>query len=101
MDQTELMDRLFESFGEYEYWSLKAFKERLRQPESYLKEVLPMIADLVRSGPFSGQYRLRDENRARASELQVKEEAAPENDDDQDDNNNTGDDDAQMDDLPE
>lgn len=40
---------------------MKALRDRLRQPEAYLKENLESIAELARSGPQTGHYRLRPE----------------------------------------
>lgn len=76
MPRNELLDNLYECFSEYTFWSMKALKDRLRQPELYLKENLESIAELVRSGVQVGQYRLRPE--AQRQNFSVNEEAAPE-----------------------
>lgn len=81
MPRNELLDRLFECFGEFKYWSMRALRERLHQPEAYLKENLDSIAELVRSGQFNGNYKLRDDARKEAFNLEVKDEAAPEESD--------------------
>jgi transcription initiation factor TFIIF subunit beta len=36
---------------------MKALKQKTRQPEAYLKEVLPDIAQLIKSGTFSSNYK--------------------------------------------
>lgn len=63
--RNELLDVLFKLFEEYEYWSLKGLKGRTKQPESYLKEVLDEIADLIKKGPYSMKYSLKPEYRNR------------------------------------
>ena len=59
--QNELLDLLYECFQEYKYWSLKALKARVRQPEAYLKDTLLKIATLVKSGSFAMRYALNPE----------------------------------------
>ena len=61
MAQGDLQSRLFECFGQHEYWSMKAFREKLQQPEAYLKEVLDGIAVMNKSGPFNGKWSLKPE----------------------------------------
>lgn len=51
--RNELVDQLHMLFDEYMYWPMKSLKQRTRQPEAYLKEVLGDIAHLVKSGPFA------------------------------------------------
>ncbi|EHK99267.1 putative Transcription initiation factor IIF subunit beta [Glarea lozoyensis 74030] len=63
MPQNELLDRIFECFREFNYWSMKAFRGRLQQPEVYLRETLDRIATLHKSGPFASHYSLKPENR--------------------------------------
>ncbi|BFZ55057.1 hypothetical protein PYCC9005_002095 [Savitreella phatthalungensis] len=58
-----LMDMIFKCFEEYEFWSLKAFKHQLKQPESYLKEVLEGIAVLHKRGPNTGKWQLKQETK--------------------------------------
>jgi transcription initiation factor TFIIF subunit beta len=52
----ELLDLLHSLFDEYEYWSMKALKTRTKQPEQFLKEVLPELAHLVKSGSFASHW---------------------------------------------
>jgi transcription initiation factor TFIIF subunit beta len=63
MAQNELLDKIFECFREYNYWSMKAFRAKLEQPEAYLRETLEKIAVLAKSGPFSAHWSLKPENR--------------------------------------
>ncbi|GME79560.1 unnamed protein product [Ambrosiozyma monospora] len=63
MDKDKLMKLLFSMFNEYDYWSLKAIREKTNQPEAYLKECLENIAVMERGGTFSLTYRLKDEYR--------------------------------------
>ncbi|KAF4555370.1 TFIIF beta subunit-like protein [Elsinoe fawcettii] len=93
VSQTELMDMLTECFKEYRYWSLKALKGRLKQPEAFIKSEVERIATLIRSGPFTGQWKLRPEYEATLTggTKDVKEEAAEEFEDDDDDEDDEGD----------
>ena len=59
--QNELLDLLHKCFQEYKYWSLKALKARVRQPEAYLKETVLKIASLVKTGTFAMNYTLNPE----------------------------------------
>jgi transcription initiation factor TFIIF subunit beta len=61
MSQTDLLDRIYKCFGKYKYWSLRALRNELKQPETFIKETLESIAVLVRSGDFAMNYKLRDE----------------------------------------
>ena len=68
-------------FKEYEFWPLKALKERTKQPEAYLKQTLEMVAYLVRSGPHAATWHLRSDSTMKGqddiqSSGQVKDEGA-------------------------
>lgn len=56
-----LLDALDKCFRRYKYWSLKALRNELHQPEAYIKQTLENIAVLVRSGDFAMNYMLRPE----------------------------------------
>lgn len=71
MPENELLDRLFRAFSEYNYWSIKALKAQIPQPEVYLRATLDKVATLNKTGRFANQWCLRDGFRASA-------EAAPE-----------------------
>jgi len=77
MPQNELLDRIFECFRRYNYWSMKAFRAELQQPEVYLRETLDKIATLAKSGRFATMWSLKPENKIANYE---GEEAAPETD---------------------
>lgn len=81
MPQNELIDLIYQCFREYKYWPFKALKVRLRQPESYLKQTLEMVAHLVKSGDFAMTWELkpeaRESNYANAMYTQAKEELPP------------------------
>lgn len=105
ISQEDLLDALNQCFKEYRYWSLRALKQRLHQPEAYIKSVVEKIATLIRSGTFSMQYRLNPEyeRSLNIDDARVKEEAAHEDeadDDEDDDLDDEGDDfeDVKMDD---
>lgn len=94
VSQDELLDMLTECFKEYRYWSLRALKQRLKQPEVFIKGVVEKIATLIRSGPFTGQWRLKPEYEAtvQGTGTDVKEEAAEEMEVEEDDDDDEGDD---------
>lgn len=80
------MDAIFRAFEEYTYWPLRVLKERLQQPEAYLREVLSKIAFQAKSGVHMMEWQLRPEYRmstyADARDFsQAKDEAAPEDQD--------------------
>jgi transcription initiation factor TFIIF subunit beta len=58
MPQNELLDKIFECFRRYKYWSMKALRAELQQPEAYLRETLEKVAVLAKSGPFATQWSL-------------------------------------------
>lgn len=60
--QNELLDLLFQCFREYKFWSMKALRERVKQPEAYLRETLEKIADMPKSGRFAMRWTLKPEN---------------------------------------
>lgn len=83
MPKNDLLDLLFRLFEEYEYWLMKGLKERTRQPETYLKELLEEIANLIKKGPYTSKYNLKPEyKRLRDAERAAR--AEPERDDDDD-----------------
>lgn len=98
MPKKDLLDLLFRLFEEYEYWSMKGLKERTRQPETYLKESLELIANLIKKGPYTSKYNLKPEyKRLRDAERAARlGEAAG---DDNDNDNKDDDDDVEMEDI--
>ncbi|KAI1197556.1 transcription initiation factor IIF, beta subunit-domain-containing protein [Nemania serpens] len=61
LPQSELRDRIFQCYDQYAYWSLKAFKQALRQPEAWLRENLEELAVLHKSGRFANYWELKAE----------------------------------------
>lgn len=61
MEPQALNDAIFASFRRYRYWSLKALRNELKQPETYIKSMLETIATLIRSGDFAMTYQLKPE----------------------------------------
>lgn len=59
MPRNELLDLLWACFRRYKYWSMKALRAELRQPEAYLREVLEDIADLPKSGKFAMNWTIK------------------------------------------
>lgn len=92
MPQNELLDLIYECFKEYRYWPMKSIKDKLNQPEAYLRSTLEMVAVLVKLGPHSGTWQLRQDAQLSAYEGAqmsdgVKDEAAPEIGDGEDSDN--------------
>lgn len=59
--ENQLLDEIAKCFSEHRYWSVKAFRGRIPQPEAYLRESLDKIAVLHRSGPFANHWSLKPE----------------------------------------
>lgn len=77
MPQNELLDRIFDCFKRYNYWSMKALRAELQQPEAYLRETLEKVAVLAKSGRFATQWSLKPENKI-ANYDAMADAAAPE-----------------------
>lgn len=82
MPQNELLDMIYDCFKRYNYWSLKALKAELNQPEAYLKQTLEKVALLVRQGTHAMTWQLKPESKLAAyadAQLyeEVKDEVAP------------------------
>ncbi|PVF93648.1 winged helix DNA-binding domain-containing protein [Serendipita vermifera] len=60
MAKNDLLDALFHHFRQKTHWSIKELRQKVQQPEVYLREVLNEIAVLERSGPNNGMYRLTE-----------------------------------------
>jgi transcription initiation factor TFIIF subunit beta len=99
LEKAQLLDAIQQCFREYQYWSLKALRNRLHQPEAYIRETLDEIATLVKSGDFVQNYKLKPDY-VRLNELQasmVKEEMAPvKSETDEGTGDEMGDDDDEM-----
>jgi transcription initiation factor TFIIF subunit beta len=62
MPENELLDRIFQCFQDYKYWSMKTLKKNLEQPETYLRQTLEKVANLHKSGTFANRWSLKPEN---------------------------------------
>jgi transcription initiation factor TFIIF subunit beta len=56
-----LIDALGDCFAEFTYWSMKALRAKIPQPEVYMREVLDRFAVLHRSGRFANQWSVKPE----------------------------------------
>lgn len=74
MSEHELRDAIFLAYKEFSYWSMKAFKQRLNQPEAWLRENLEQLAVLHKAGAFANHWELKPEYK---QGLQSVEGAAP------------------------
>ncbi|KAJ5765724.1 hypothetical protein N7520_005283 [Penicillium odoratum] len=59
--QNELLDKIFDCFRQYQYWPFRSLKNKLQQPEAYLKQTLEMVAHLIKSGDHSMTWQLKPE----------------------------------------
>lgn len=84
IERSALLDILFKLFEEYPYWSLKGLKERTKQPEVYLREVLDSMAVLNKSGPYAMKYSLQQEYKQLSNQQGAQEEDDGADDDDDD-----------------
>ncbi|KAK6842650.1 Transcription initiation factor IIF subunit beta [Apiospora arundinis] len=60
LDKGPLIDALCACFRKWRYWTMKAFKQQLNQPEAWLRENLETIATLHKSGAFANHWELND-----------------------------------------
>lgn len=77
MAENELFDQINRCFSEYNYWPMKALRNRLRQPEAYLRETLDKVAVLIRTGAFANNYALKPEFRELLAKQQPTGNALP------------------------
>ncbi|RDA93091.1 hypothetical protein CP533_4114 [Ophiocordyceps camponoti-saundersi (nom. inval.)] len=82
--KNQLLDLIFDCFRHYQYWSMKALRQKLQQPDSYLRQVLEEVAVLHKSGRFANHYGLSDAYKDKAGD-DAKEEAADDGGDGDDD----------------
>ncbi|RYP73727.1 hypothetical protein DL771_003440 [Monosporascus sp. 5C6A] len=75
LSQSELRDRIFQCYDRFNYWSMKAFKQTLNQPEAWLRENLEELAVLHKTGRFANHWELKPEYKR--GNLQGVESAAP------------------------
>lgn len=88
VSREELIDMLHLLFDEHQYWPMRAIKGRTKQPESFLKEVLPSIAQLIRSGVFNGLWQrmeVYNQNRKLGAESQPDFQPDSESEDEMED----------------
>lgn len=60
-EEQRLIDALEVAFSEYTYWSMKALRAKIPQPEAFLRETLDRFAVLHRSGRFANQWSVKPE----------------------------------------
>ncbi|KAL9130051.1 MAG: hypothetical protein Q9217_001655 [Psora testacea] len=82
MPRNDLLDLIYQAFQEYTYWPFKVLKDRVQQPEVYLKSTLEMIAFQAKSGSHMMEWQLKPEAKigtyAEAGAFDAaKDEAAP------------------------
>ena len=59
--ENQLLDEIARRFSEHKYWSIKAFRAKIPQPEAFIRECLVKIAVLHRSGTFANHWSLKPE----------------------------------------
>jgi len=77
MPRDQLLDKIFAIFRQWKYVPMKGFRERLRQPEAYIKETLEPIADLAKSGQFAMNWSLKPENLSASEQAYATAGIAP------------------------
>ncbi|KAF4979038.1 hypothetical protein FZEAL_4713 [Fusarium zealandicum] len=82
--ENQLLDLIFECFRQYQYWSMKALRQKLQQPDQYLRQVLEKIAVLNKSGRFANHYCLSDAYRDKGGAESKEAAAEPVDDEDED-----------------
>lgn len=60
---------IHDKFKKYRYWSLKALKAEVNQPEAYLKQTLELVSHLVRNGPHAMTWELNQDSKLGSYEL--------------------------------
>ncbi|KAI0387518.1 transcription initiation factor IIF, beta subunit-domain-containing protein [Hypomontagnella monticulosa] len=61
--KAELRDQIFRCFEQFNYWSMKAFKQTLNQPEAWLRENLEEVAVLHKTGRFANHWELNADHK--------------------------------------
>ncbi|KAK2740750.1 hypothetical protein FQN57_005982 [Myotisia sp. PD_48] len=81
MPQNELLDLIYGCFRRHKYWPFKSLKAELKQPETYLKQTLEIVAHLVKTGDFAMTWELKPEARESnyADVMIAKPDVAPTN----------------------
>lgn len=59
--ENQLLDEIAKCFSKHKYWSMRAFRGVIPQPEAYLRECLDKIAVLNRTGVYANQWSLKPE----------------------------------------
>ncbi|KAI1412154.1 transcription initiation factor iif [Hypoxylon sp. FL1857] len=77
LPKSELRDKLFQCFERYNYWSMRAFRNELNQPEAWLRENLEEIAVLHKTGPFANQWELNQDHKRALNLLRADGAVAP------------------------
>ncbi|KAI0152227.1 transcription initiation factor iif [Hypoxylon sp. NC0597] len=77
LPKSELRDRLFQCFERYNYWSMRAFRNELNQPEAWLRENLEEIAVLHKTGSFANQWELNEDHKRALNLLRADGAVAP------------------------
>jgi transcription initiation factor TFIIF subunit beta len=67
--ENQLLDAIAKCFSEHKYWSIKAFRGKIPQPEAYLRESLDKIAVLHRTGTFANHWSLKPEYQGMVASL--------------------------------
>src|SRR5689334_11524960 len=59
--ENQLLDELARRFSEYKYWSIKALRGHIPQPEIYIRQTLEKLAVLHRTGTYANTWSLKPE----------------------------------------
>jgi len=56
--ENQLIDELIKCFSTHKYWSIKALRGKIPQPEAFIRQCLEKLAHLHRHGPFANNWQL-------------------------------------------
>lgn len=76
MERDQLLNLLTEAFREYEYYHIGTLKQRTKQPEAFIRDILKDIAVYVPAGDHAGTFKLNEDMR-RVNSVQRQDVAAP------------------------
>jgi transcription initiation factor TFIIF subunit beta len=71
MPRNQLLDLIFQLFRDQPIWGIKPLRDKTRQPEVYLKEVLSEVALLHRSRAYNGLWELKENFRGEGVSVSI------------------------------
>ncbi|KAK0730812.1 putative transcription initiation factor [Lasiosphaeris hirsuta] len=59
--ENRVIDEIVNCFSEHRYWSIRAFRSKIPQPEAFIRDCVEKVAVLHRSGSFANHWSLKPE----------------------------------------